>query len=115
VQVSGNNVSFIAWMVFSNGLSLPIVALASQSRQLLLDSVKVVWKPALVVSPLSRVSYAITVWAFSQERIAPVPVLQETCVLFAMLILFSVIKELFFVLRILIISLNLSEIALLDA
>ncbi len=115
MQVSGNNVSFIAWMLFLDGLLLPIVAFANRPRQLLLDTVKVIWKTALVVSPLSTVNYAITAWALSQKRIAPVAVLRETSVLFAMLISFLVIKEFFFVLLILIISLNLSGIVLLGA
>jgi drug/metabolite transporter (DMT)-like permease len=115
VRASGNNVSFIAWMFFLDGLLLPIIAFASRPRQLLLDTVKVVWKPSLAVSLLSTVSYAIIVWAFSQERIAPVAVLRETSVLFAMLISFLVIKEAFSVLRILIIVLILSGIVLLGA
>lgn len=113
VRLSGNTVSFVAWMFFLDGFLLPIIALTNRPRQLLLDTLKIVWKPGLVVSLLSTAGYAIIVWAFSQERIAPVAVLRETSVLFAMLISFLVIKETFSALRILIVLLILSGIVLL--
>ena len=74
---------------------------------------KNVWKAGLVVSILSTTGYAIIVWAFNQERIAPVAVLRETSVLFAMLISVLFIKEAFSALRISIVILILMGIILL--
>lgn len=113
VRLSGNSLSFILWMFFLDGFLVPLVAFARRPRQLLVDTIKIVWKPGLMVSLLSTIGYAIIVWAFSQERIAPIAVLRETSVLFAMLISVLFIKEGFSVLRALIIGLILGGIILL--
>jgi drug/metabolite transporter (DMT)-like permease len=113
VRLSGNSLSFILWMFFLDGFLVPLVALARRPRQLLIDTIKIVWKPGLMVSLLSTIGYAIIVWAFSQERIAPIAVLRETSVLFAMLISVLFIKEAFSALRALIIGLILGGIILL--
>ena len=109
-RLSGNSNSFTLWMFFLDGFMVPIVAFAKRPKQVLIDTVKEVWRPGLVVAVLSTIGYAIIVWAFSQERIAPVAVLRETSVLFAMLISVFLIKESFSVLRITIILLILSGI-----
>lgn len=67
----------------------------------------------LMVAILSTLGYWIIIWAFTQERIAPVAVLRETSVLFAMLILVFIIREGFSLLRIAIIVLILAGIVLL--
>ena len=113
VRLSGNSLSFILWMFFLDGFLVPLVALARRPRQLLIDTIKIVWKPGLMVSLLSTIGYAIIVWAFSQERIAPIAVLRETSVLFAMLISVLFIKEAFSALRALIIGLILGGIVML--
>ena len=113
VRLSGNSLSFILWMFFLDGFLVPLVALARRPRKLLIDTIKIVWKPGLMVSLLSTIGYAIIVWAFSQERIAPIAVLRETSVLFAMLISVLFIKEAFSALRVLIIGLILGGIILL--
>ena len=113
VRLSGNSLSFILWMFFLDGFLVPLVALARRPRKLLIDTIKIVWKPGLMVSLLSTIGYAIIVWAFSQERIAPIAVLRETSVLFAMLISVLFIKEAFSALRALIIGLILGGIILL--
>ncbi len=113
VRLSGNSLSFILWMFFLDGFLVPLVAFARRPRQLLVDTIKIVWKPGLMVSLLSTIGYAIIVWAFSQERIAPIAVLRETSVLFAMLISVLFIKEGFSALRALIIGLILGGIILL--
>jgi len=113
VRLSGNNISFILWMFFLNGLLIPLVVILRRPRQVLKDTIQLVWKSALLVSFLSTIGYAIVVWAFSQERIAPVAVLRETSVLFAMLISVLFIKEAFSILRALIVLLILAGIILL--
>ncbi len=55
------------------------------------------------------------VWAFSQERIAPVAVLRETSVLFAVLISVFLIRENFSALRACIVALILGGIVLLGS
>lgn len=67
----------------------------------------------LMVAILSTLGYWIIIWAFTQERIAPVAVLRETSVLFAMLISVFIIREGFSLLRIAIIVLILAGIVLL--
>lgn len=113
VRLSGNSLSFILWMFFLDGCIVPLVAIGSRPRKVLRDTVRVVWKPGLAVSLLSTIGYALIVWAFNQERIAPVAVLRETSVLFAMLISVFLIKESFSPLRVGIIALILGGIVLL--
>lgn len=113
VRLSGNSLSFILWMFFLDGFLVPLAAYLRRPREVLVDTIRIVWKPGLIVSLLSTIGYAIVVWAFNQERIAPVAVLRETSVLFAMLISILVIKETFSALRILIVCLILAGIVLL--
>lgn len=112
-RLSGNSNSFTMWMFFLDGFLVPLVAYARRPRKLLISTTKKLWKPGLLVALLSTVGYAIIVWAFSQERIAPVAVLRETSVLFAMLISVFLIKESISALRIGIILLILTGIILL--
>ncbi|NQV68935.1 MAG: EamA family transporter [Pseudohongiella sp.] len=112
-RLSGNSNSFTMWMFLLDGFMVPIVACTRRPKKLLLSTIRSVWKPGLVVAVLSTIGYAIIVWAFSQERIAPVAVLRETSVLFAMLISVFLIKETFSPLRFGIILLILSGIILL--
>ncbi|PCJ22025.1 MAG: EamA family transporter [SAR86 cluster bacterium] len=112
-RLSGNSTSFTLWMFFLDGFMVPIVAYRRRPRKILINTLKSVWKSGLVVSLLSMVGYAIIVWAFSQARIAPVAVLRETSVLFAMLISVFLIKEAFSLLRVGIVLLILGGIILL--
>ena len=113
VRLSGNSLSYIVWMFFLDGFLVPLIAFKRRPRAVFLSTVKNVWKTGLVVSLLSTIGYAIIVWAFSAERIAPVAVLRETSVLFAMLISALIIKEGFSTLRALIVGLILAGIILL--
>jgi drug/metabolite transporter (DMT)-like permease len=113
VRLSGNSLSFILWMFFLDGFLVPLIAFTRRPRAVFLSTIKTVWKTGLLVSLLSTTGYAIIVWAFSQERIAPVAVLRETSVLFAMLISVFFIKEAFSTLRVVIVSLILVGIILL--
>lgn len=113
VRLSGNSASFILWMFFLDGFLVPLIAFTRRPRAVFLSTIKAVWKTGLLVSLLSTTGYAIIVWAFSQERIAPVAVLRETSVLFAILISVLFIKEAFSTLRVLIACLILAGIILL--
>jgi drug/metabolite transporter (DMT)-like permease len=113
VRLSGNSLSFIVWMFFLDGFLVPLIAFTRRPRTVFFNTIKTVWKTGLLVSLLSTTGYAIIVWAFSQERIAPVAVLRETSVLFAMLISALIIKEAFSTLRVLIVSVILTGIILL--
>lgn len=112
-RLSGNSISFTMWMFFLDGFIVPIVAYTRRPKTLLLSTIKTLWKPGLLVALLSTAGYTIIVWAFSQERIAPVAVLRETSVLFAMLISVFLIKESISLLRVGIILLILGGIILL--
>ncbi|GJM14277.1 MAG: membrane protein [Pseudohongiella sp.] len=113
VRLSGNSLSFTLWMFFLDGSLVPLIAYKRRPRAVLLGTVKEVWKAGFAVAILSTAGYAIIVWAFNQERIAPIAVLRETSVLFAMLISVFVIKEAFTALRVLIVCLILGGIILL--
>ena len=113
VRLSENSLSFILWMFFLDGFLVPLIAYTRRPQSVFLNTIKNVWKTGLLVSLLSTTGYAIIVWAFSQERIAPVAVLRETSVLFAMLISVLFIKEAFSTLRVVIVSLILAGIILL--
>jgi uncharacterized membrane protein len=113
VRLSGNSLSFIVWMFFLDGFLVPLISFTRRPRTVFFNTIKTVWKTGLLVSLLSTTGYAIIVWAFSQERIAPVAVLRETSVLFAMLISALIIKEAFSTLRVLIVSVILTGIILL--
>ena len=113
VRLSGNSLSFIVWMFFLDGFLVPLIAFTRRPRTVFFNTIKTVWKTGLLVSLLSTTGYAIIVWAFSRERIAPVAVLRETSVLFAMLISVLIIKEAFSTLRVLIVSVILTGIILL--
>lgn len=113
VRLSGNSLSFIVWMFFLDGFVVPFVAFLRRPNALLLGTVKTVWKSGVLVSILSTAGYAIVVWAFNQERIAPVAVLRETSVLFALLISYFFIKETLSLARFAIVILILGGIILL--
>ncbi len=113
VRLSGNSLSFILWMFFLDGFLVPLIAFTRRPREVFFATLKNVWKTGLLVSILSTTGYAIIVWAFSQERIAPVAVLRETSVLFAMLISALILKEAFSALRVIIVCLILAGILLL--
>lgn len=112
-RVAGNPFSYIAWLFFLDGWVVPILTVWRRPRSLLISALRDVWKVGLLVALLSTVGYAMVVWGFSQERIAPVAVLRETSVLFAMLISVFVLKERLSLLRITIVILIVSGIVLL--
>ncbi len=113
VRLSGNSLSFILWMFFFDGFLLPLIAFMRRPRKIFYDTLRTQWRTGLLVAVLSTTGYAIIVWAFNQERIAPVAVLRETSVLFALLISAFFIREAFSTLRVCIVALILGGIVLL--
>ena len=109
-RLSGNSTSFTVWMFFLDGFLLPLVAFRRRSGAVLITTIKSVWKSGLAVAILSTIGCWIIIWAFTQERIAPVAVLRETSVLFAMMISVFVIREGFSLLRVGIVVLILAGI-----
>ena len=112
-RLSGNSFSYVAWMFFLDGFPIPLIAVLRRTPQLLSLTVRRVWQPGLLVALLSTIAYAIVVWGFSQERIAPIATLRETSVLFALLISVFVIRERFSWLRSVIVGLIAGGIVLL--
>jgi uncharacterized membrane protein len=100
-------------MFFLDGFAVPIYALLRRPLPKLCESIANVWLSGLCVAALSTLGYWLIIWAFTQERIAPVAVLRETSVLFALLISIFVIGERFSRLRVLVTALILAGIVLL--
>jgi len=113
-RLSGNSHSYTAWMFLLHGLLFPSIALARR-RQVFFANARLVWKSGIVVAIISAIAYWIIIWAFSQERIAPVAVLRETSVAFAALISMFLIKERFTVTRVILILLIIAGIVLLSS
>jgi drug/metabolite transporter (DMT)-like permease len=112
-RLAGNSNSYTAWMFFLDGFAVPIYALLRRPLPKLRESIANVWVSGLCVAALSTLGYWLIIWAFTQERIAPVAVLRETSVLFALLISIFLIGERFSRLRVLVTALILAGIVLL--
>ena len=114
-RLAGSSHSYTAWMFFLDGFVVPLYALFKRPLPQLRVSLAQVWKSGLCVAVLSTLGYWLIIWAFTQARIAPVAVLRETSVLFALLISIFLIGERFSRLRALITVLILSGIVLLGS
>lgn len=114
-RLAGNSHSYTAWMFFLDGFVVPLYAFLKRPMLELRVSVIQVWKSGLCVAGLSTLGYWLIIWAFTQARIAPVAVLRETSVLFALLISVFLIGERYSRLRALITVLILGGIVLLGS
>lgn len=92
-RLAGNSHSFAVWMFFLDGFLVPLAAFMRRPMPILVKTIKSVWQHGFLVAILSTAGYWLILWAFTQERIAPVAVLRETSVLFALLISIFVLKE----------------------
>jgi len=98
-RLSGNSHSYTAWMFFLDGFIVPAYALIKRPLPQIRTAIGEVWLSGLCVAVLSTLGYWLVIWAFTQERIAPVAVLRETSVLFALFISVFFIGERFSRLR----------------
>ncbi len=114
-RLAGDSNSYTAWMFFLDGFAVPLYAILKRPLPQLRISIASVWKSGLCVAALSTLGYWLVIWAFTQERIAPVAVLRETSVLFALLISIFVIGERFSRLRLIVTALILCGILLLGS
>lgn len=112
-RLSGNSHSFAVWMFFLDGFLIPLAAFVRRPSNILRQTIKSVWRHGVIVAILSTAGYWLVIWAFSLERIAPVAVLRETSVLFALLISIFVLKERISRIRIAIVLLIVAGIVLL--
>ncbi len=112
-RLSGNSHSFAVWMFFLDGFLIPLAAFIRRPSAILKQTIQSVWRHGVIVAVLSTAGYWLVIWAFSLERIAPVAVLRETSVLFALLISFFVLKERISRIRIAIVLLIVTGILLL--
>jgi len=112
-RLAENPHSYTAWMFLLHGLLFPLIALARR-KQLFFTNARLVWKSGIAVAVISAIAYWIVIWAFSQERIAPVAVLRETSVAFAALISAFLLKEKLSGIRILLILLIIVGIVMLS-
>ena len=79
-------------MFLLHGFLFPAIALHRRGP-VFFTTARRVWKSGVAVAFISMVAYWLVIWAFSQERIAPVAVLRETSVAFAALISAFLIRE----------------------
>jgi len=111
-RLAANSHSYTAWMFLLHGTLFPLIAVFRR-RGRFMATAGAVWKPGIAVALISALAYWIVIWAFSQERIAPVAVLRETSVAFAALISAFLIKEKFSAQRAVLILLIIAGIVLL--
>lgn len=113
-RLAANSHAYTAWMFLLHGALFPLLAMSRRQGEFF-GSARKVWKPGLAVAIISALAYWIVIWAFSQERIAPVAVLRETSVAFAALISALLIKERLTPVRGLLILLIIAGIVLLSS
>lgn len=114
VRLAGNSHAYTAWMFLLHGTLFPAVALARRGRPFF-GKARAVWQSGIAVAVISALAYWIVIWAFSQERIAPVAVLRETSVAFAALISAFLLRERLTRVRLLLILLIVAGIVLLSS
>ncbi|MCI2400472.1 EamA family transporter [Aliiroseovarius subalbicans] len=91
-RVSGDPVTYVAWLLILSALFYTPVVLALHGRRVLANTPRG-WALGGVASAASYVAYAVVVWAMTQAPIALVTALRETSILFAVLIGWVVFRE----------------------
>lgn len=88
VRLSGNNLSYTAWMVIGYGLPMPLIFLWLRRNR-----AERFWRGppkefalAITGGLLSIVGYGVVIWAMDRAPMGPVSALRETSVLFAVLL-----------------------------
>jgi drug/metabolite transporter (DMT)-like permease len=84
-RASGNALSYVAWLIFLEGIPFLVWIIARRGRPAL-RYLRASTRTALVGGACSLGAYAIVLWAMTQAPIAAVAALRETSVLFAALI-----------------------------
>jgi drug/metabolite transporter (DMT)-like permease len=84
-RVSGDAVTYVAWLFVFDALIFTPVALRLRGRRVLMVSGRT-WALGALASTASYGAYAIAVWAMTVAPIALVAALRETSILFAVLI-----------------------------
>ncbi|MCL4068246.1 DMT family transporter [Pseudomonas sp. GX19020] len=91
-RISGNAVSYIAWVFVADGLIFSLGMLAMRGRKVVPLGFQA-WKMGTIGAAASFGAYAIAVWAMTIAPIALVAALRETSILFAVLIGWLVFGE----------------------
>jgi len=91
-RVSGDAVSYVAWVFVADGLIFTVVMLLWKGIDVLPRDGKS-WGMATFASAASYGSYAIAIWAMTFAPLAVVAALRETSILFAVLIGWLVFGE----------------------
>ncbi|MGZ3404177.1 MAG: EamA family transporter [Phenylobacterium sp.] len=94
VRLSGNAISYVAWMTLAQGAPMPLVYLAMRRRFPPLRPDRETLK-ALAGGVLGFAGYGVVVWALSRAPMAKVSGLRETAILFAAIIGAVFLKERF--------------------
>ena len=84
-RISGNAVSYIAWVFVADGLIFSLGMLALRGRAVVPTGAHA-WRMGTIGAAASFGAYAISVWAMTFAPIALVAALRETSILFAVLI-----------------------------
>jgi drug/metabolite transporter (DMT)-like permease len=88
VRLSGNAISYTAWMVIGYGLPMPLIFLFLRRKQngRFFQGPPREFARAAGGGVLSIVGYGIVIWAMEHAPMGPVSALRETSVLFAVLL-----------------------------
>jgi drug/metabolite transporter (DMT)-like permease len=113
-RLAANSHAYTAWMFLLHGVLFPAIAVGRRGK-VFFARARTVWKSGVAVAVISAIAYWIVIWAFSQERIAPVAVLRETSVAFAALISMFLLRERLTATRVLLILTILTGIVLLSS
>lgn len=85
VRLSGSSVGYTAWLMFLDGMIVPLIAVARRGRSLL-DPIRDVWHIGLAGGLASVLAYGLVLWAQTQAPLGPVAALRETGIIFGAII-----------------------------
>jgi uncharacterized membrane protein len=92
IRLSGDWKSFLAWLMFLDGLAFVFLITLIRGR-LLWTTVGREWRTTVVSGSLGVIAFSVFLWALSRGLTGAVAALRETSVLFAGLIGILVYKE----------------------
>ncbi|MFE1171592.1 EamA family transporter [Streptomyces sp. NPDC058773] len=80
VRASGSSLGYIAWLMFLEGLAIPLYALATRRRQLLAELRPFALR-GLAGGVLSVFAYGLVLWAQTRAPLAPIAALRESSII----------------------------------
>ncbi|MEV6568880.1 EamA family transporter [Streptomyces kronopolitis] len=80
VRASGTPLGYIAWLMFLEGVAIPVYALATRRRQLLTELRPFALR-GLAGGVLSVFAYGLVLWAQTRAPLAPIAALRESSII----------------------------------